>query len=258
MLSGTACVTIRGMTEPRTLVFLHAFPLGTRVWAPQLTAFAGWKVVTPAFPGFDDDVAHASTMEAFATHMNDQLDRLGITRAVIAGLSLGGYAAFAVLRQRPDRASALILADTKSTADGEQAREARRRMLEILNERGPTGVFEEMRPKLLGATTHAERPEVVAKVKALIESQKPAAIEGAIRAMLDRPDSTPSLPSIAVPTLIVVGEEDVLTPPAESEAMAAAIPGSTLTKLPRAGHLPNLETPAAFNEAVSKFLSLVP
>jgi len=227
------------------------------MWAPQVSAFAGWDVVTPSMPGFDGDPVRAASMEAFATHINAELDRIGIERAVIAGLSLGGYVAFAVLRQRPDRASALILADTRETADNEQGREGRLRMIGTLGQRGPSGVFEDMSPKLLGATTHAERPEVVTQVKGLIESQTPAAIEGAIRAMLDRPDSTPLLATIAVPTLIVVGEEDALTPPADSERMHRAIRGARLERLPRAGHLSNLETPDAFNAAVSKFLSML-
>jgi pimeloyl-ACP methyl ester carboxylesterase len=194
-------------------------------------------------------------MDAFATHVNQELDGLGIERAVIGGLSLGGYVAFGVLRQRPERVSGLILADTRAGADNEQVREGRLRMLQTLEEHGPSGVFEDMRPKLFGATTHAERPAVVEYAKGLAGSQTPAAIEGAIRAMLDRPDSTPLLGTIAVPTLIVVGQEDALTPPAESEGMRTAIPRATLVQLPRAGHLSSLETPEAFNAAVSTFLS---
>jgi pimeloyl-ACP methyl ester carboxylesterase len=194
-------------------------------------------------------------MDAFAAHVNQELDRLEIGSAVIGGLSLGGYVAFGVLRKRPERVSALILADTRSGADSDQAREGRLRMLHILEERGPSGVFEEMRPKLFGATTHANRPAVVEHAKGLAESQTPAAIEDALRAMLDRPDSTPLLGTIAVPTLIVVGEEDAMTPPAESEGMQAAISRATLVQLSHAGHLSNLETPEAFNAAVSAFLS---
>jgi len=243
------------MTDTRTLVLLHAFPLGARMWTPQQSAFPGWRVITPALPGFDDSHASASSIDAFAAHVNQELDRLEIGSAVIGGLSLGGYVAFGVLRQRPERVSALILADTRSGEDGDQAREGRLRMLQILEEHGPSGVFAEMRPKLFGATTHADRPAVVEQATWLGESQTSAAIEGAIRAMLDRPDSTPMLATIAVPTLIVVGEEDVMTPPAESEGMQAAIPRATLVRLPHAGHLSNLETPEAFNEAVSTFLS---
>jgi len=243
------------MTDAHTIVLLHAFPVGNRMWLPQRSAFPGWRVVTPALPGFDGSDAGAPSMEAFATHVNQELDRLGIGRAVIGGLSLGGYVAFGVLRQRPERVSALILADTRSGADSEQAREGRLRMLRILEEHGPSGVFEQMRPKLFGVATHADRPSVVEYAKGLAESQTPAAIEGAIRAMLDRPDSTPLLGTITVPTLILVGQEDALTPPAESQGMQAAIPRATLVQLPRAGHLSSLETPEAFNAAVSAFLS---
>jgi 3-oxoadipate enol-lactonase len=243
------------MTDARTLVLLHAFPLGAGMWAPQQSAFPGWRVVTPALPGFDGCHANAVSMYAFATHINQELDRLGIGRAVIGGLSLGGYVALGILRQRPERVSALILADTRAGADSDQVRDARLRMLRTLAEHGPSGVFEEMRPKLFGATTHADRPAVVEHAKGLAESQTPTAIDGAIRAMRDRPDSTPLLGAIAVPTLIIVGQEDALTPPAESEGMQAAIPRATLVQLPRAGHLSNLETPDAFNAAVRAFLA---
>ena len=243
------------MTDARTLVLLHAFPLGTRMWMPQRSAFPGWRVITPALPGFDDSHVSASSMDGFATHVNEQLDRLEIGSAVIGGLSLGGYVAFGVLRQRPGRASALILADTRPGADGEQAREGRLRLLQTLEEHGPSGVFADMRLKLFGSTTHADRPDVVERARGFAESQTPDAIAGAIRAMLDRPDSTPMLGTINVPTLIVVGDEDVLPPPAEAEAMQAAIPGATLVRLPHAGHLSNLETPDAFNAAVNAFLS---
>jgi len=219
------------MTDTRTLVLLHAFPLGTRMWEPQQSAFPGWRVVTPALPGFDDSHASASSMDAFAAHVNQELDRLEIGSAVIGGLSLGGYVAFGVLRQRPERVSALILADTRAGADGVQAREGRLRMLQILEKDGPSGVFAEMRPKLFGATTHADRPAVVEQARGLTESQTSVAIEGAIRAMLDRPDSTPLLATIAVPTLIVVGEEDAMTRPGVSRRMQAAATSACLERL---------------------------
>jgi pimeloyl-ACP methyl ester carboxylesterase len=138
-------------------------------------------------------------MDAFATDVNAQLDRLGIGRAVVGGLSRGGYVAFGVLRQRPERVNALILADTRSEADGDQAREGRLLMLRTLEEHGPSGVFEEMRPKVFGTSTHANRPSVIEHARELVNSQTPAALEGAIRAMLDRPNSTPLLGTIAVP-----------------------------------------------------------
>jgi 3-oxoadipate enol-lactonase len=242
------------MSDARTLVLIHAFPLGARMWAPQLSAFEGWRIITPSLPGFDGSAPGRATMEAFARRINGHLDRLEIEHAVFAGLSLGGYVTFAVIRQRPDRASALILADTRCGADSEEGRAGRLRLLGILDQKGPAGVFEDMRPKLFGETTHVGRPDVVAAAKEMAESQKPGAIEDSIRAMLDRPDCTPLLATIRVPTLIVVGEEDTLTPPAESERIQREIRGSTLVRIPGAGHLPNLEDPAAFNATVSIFL----
>ena len=224
------------------------------MWAPQIAAFAGWRIITPALPGFDGSAAGESSMEGFASHINSELDRLGIKRAVIGGLSLGGYVTFGVIRQRPERASALILADTRCGADNDEGRAARLRMIELLNQKGPLGVFDEMRPKLFGKTTQAERKGVVEEGKWMVESQSPAAVEGAIRAMLDRPDSAPLLSSIRVPTMVLVGDEDTMTPPSESERMHAGIAGSTLVKIPRAGHLSNLEDPSAFNAAVGGFL----
>jgi 3-oxoadipate enol-lactonase len=164
---------------------------------------------------------------------------------------------FGVIRQRPERASALILADTRCGADTDEGRAGRARMLTILADKGPLGVFDEMRPKLFGKTTNAERPGVVEEGKWMVEDQSPAAVGGAIRAIRDRPDSTPLLGSIRVPTLIVVGEEDELTPPVESVRMHDAIAGSTLVRIPRAGHLASLEDPAAFNAALGTFLACV-
>jgi len=240
--------------DARTLVLIHAFPLGAKMWAPQLSAFEGWRIVTPSLPGFDGSAAGRASMEAFARRVNGQLDRLEIDHAVIAGLSLGGYVTFAVIRQRPDRATALILADTRCGADSDEGREGRQRMLGILEQKGPPGVFEDMRPKLFGKTTHVGRPDVVAAAKEMAESQKPGAIEDSIRAMLERPDCTPLLATIRVPTLILVGEEDTLTPPAESERMQREIRGSTLVRIQGAGHLSSLEDPTAFNAAVNVFL----
>ena len=243
------------MNDARTLVLIHAFPFGARMWDPQLTAFDGWRVVAPPLPGFDGSAAGRASMEGFARRINGHLDRLDVEEAVVCGLSLGGYVTFAVIRQRPERASALILADTRCGADNEDGRAGRIRMLGILDHKGPAGVFEDMRPKLFGETTHAQRPDVVAAARAMAESQKPGAIEDAIRAMLDRPDCAPLLKTIRVPTLIVVGEEDTLTPSAESERIQQLIPGSTLVRIPGVGHLSSLEDPAAFNAVVNTFLA---
>jgi pimeloyl-ACP methyl ester carboxylesterase len=248
-----------GATRPRgTLVLLHAFPLNARMWEPQLAlAEHGWHVVAPHFRGFDGGVDDppAASVDDYAADVIDLLDALHIRDAVIGGLSIGGYVAFALLRLAPAYVRALVLADTRSQADTPEGVENRKRMLATLADRGPEGVVDEMLPKLIGASTAADRPEVAARVRALALSTGAAALSGAVRALMTRPDSTPLLASIRCPTLIVAGEEDVITPPALSEEMHRAIPGSQLVLLPAAGHLSSLEQPRSFNAALATFLT---
>lgn len=241
-----------------TLVLLHAFPLNARMWEPQLVlAEQGWRVIVPQLRGFDGGHHDppAASMDDYAGDLVDLLDALHVERAVIGGLSMGGYVAFALLRHAPTYVGGLILADTRAPADTPEGRQGRERMLALLAEQGPAGIADEMMPKLLGETTRREQPALVERVRALILSGSNEAIAGAIRALMTRPDATPLLPPLHVPTLIVVGEEDVLTPPANSESMHQAVHGSDLVILPKAGHLSSLEQPEAFNAAVARFLS---
>jgi pimeloyl-ACP methyl ester carboxylesterase len=248
--------------RPRgTLLLLHAFPLNARMWEPQLgLAAQGWRIVAPHYRGFDGGAADppASSVDDYAGDIIDLLDSLHVTDAVVAGLSIGGYVAFALLRRAPRYVRGLVLADTRSQADTPEGVESRKKMLALVAEAGsgaPAAIVEDMLPKLLGAGTRAHQPDVAARVRELALANPPGAIEGAIRALMTRPDSTPLLETIRCPTLIVVGDEDVLTPPKFSEDMHAAIPGSELKIIPAAGHLSSLEQPAAFNSALSAFLT---
>ena len=245
--------------RPRgTLVLLHAFPLNARMWEPQLALAAhDWRVIAPHLRGFDDGAADvpASTVDEYAGDVIDLLDALHVEDAVIGGLSMGGYATFAILRRAPRYVRGLILADTRSQADTPEGVAGRTRMLQLLVEKGPAAVVDEMIPKLLGASTRTNRPELADRVRALALSNPPQAIAGAIRALMTRPDSTPLLSTIHCPTLIVVGEEDTLTPPALSEEMHKGIAGSELVVIPGAGHLSSLEQPDAFNSALAAFLT---
>lgn len=241
-----------------TLVLLHGFPLDARSWEPQLAlADHGWRVIAPDFRGFGAGAADppASSVDDYAGDIIDLLDTLKIKEVVVVGLSMGGYVAFSLLRYAPRYVRGLVLADTRSQADSPEGVEGRRRMLEVLSEKGPAAIVEEMVPKLLGASTRADRPDVVERVRAMALSNSAEAIGGAIRALMTRVDSTPLLPTIHCPTLIVVGEEDTLTPLALSDQMHLAIAGSALAVIPGAGHLSNLEQPDAFNDIVSLFLS---
>src|SRR5262245_37127677 len=228
------------------------------MWERQLPlSDAGWRVLIPQLRGFDGGPADppAASIDDYAGDVIDLLDSLHIDEAVIAGLSMGGYIAFAILRHAARYVHALVLADTKSPGDSPEAIEGRKRLLQLVTDKGPSAVADEMVPKLLGATTRRERPEVAERVRQLILSNSTQAIGGAIRALMSRPDSTPLLPSIHVPTLIVVGAEDTLTPPASSEEMHRAIGGSEIVQIPGAGHLANLEAPDAFDAALARFLS---
>ena len=228
------------------------------MWEPQLAAAAhGWRVIAPDLRGFGDGAGDppAASVDDYAGDVIDLLDRLQIKQAVIGGLSMGGYVAFAVLRLAPRYVQALVLADTRPQADTPEAVLGRERMLELVAAKGASGVADEMIPKLLGATTRASRPLVVERVRSLVLSNSSDAIVGGLRALMTRADSTPRLRTIHCPTLILVGDEDVITPPPLSEEMQRAIAGSELAVIPSAGHLSSLERPDAFNDALAGFLT---
>ena len=248
--------------ELRALVLLHAFPIGANLWEPQMRSVpAGWRLITPDLRGFggtsDQDSVSGLSMADYAQDVVDLLHELHIARAVVGGCSMGGYATFAVYQSHPEMIDGLILANTRATADTPEARANRRNMLALVDREGPSGVVRDMMPKLLGKTTHDSNSSVEATVRRLIKQQSPIAIRGAIQRMMHRPDSTPLLTQISVPTLVITGEEDEMIPVEESRRIAAGIAGATLVIVPGAGHLANLERPEAFNEAVAAFLKTV-
>jgi len=248
-----------GASDGPALVLLHAFPLTADMWHEQLASPPpGWRVLAPDFAGFggsDDHQRGDVSLNDYASDLVALLDRLGLGQVAVVGLSMGGYVALALARLAPQRLNGLVLADTRSASDGQQARAGRERMLEVLSERGPDGVADEMLPKLLGATTHRSRPKLVSEVRSLIVRNAPEGIRRAIVRLRDRDDATPVLGRIRVPVLVLAGEEDVVTPPDDARALVEAIPLSRLEILEGAGHLSNLEAPAAFNAALERFLT---
>jgi pimeloyl-ACP methyl ester carboxylesterase len=182
------------------------------------------------------------------------LDHLKMDELVIGGLSMGGYVTFALFRRSPDRFSGMLLADTKAEADTADGRTARVAMRTLLSERGPDGVADQMLPKLLSDATRAADPTLVDNTRRLIVSNHRDAIDQAIVAMMARPDSGPDLEKVSVPALVVVGEHDVLTPPADAERLHARMSRSILTVIPEAGHLANVERPTEFTRALHDFL----
>lgn len=243
----------------RPVVLLHAFPLSSRMWEaqrPQLEPRC--RLVTPDLRGFGASPAGRDdpSLDLMADDVAALLDRLELAQVVLGGLSMGGYVAMAFMRRHPERVAALVLADTKAGSDAAVAVANRMRIADALVEEGSTRVlFDQVAPGLVGETTKECRPGVLAEIEELISACDPAAAAWAQRAMAARPDSFDTLRDVSVPTLVVVGEEDVLAPPAEAEAMAAAVPGGRGEFVIRtAGHLSNLEMPDVFTAVLTAFL----
>jgi pimeloyl-ACP methyl ester carboxylesterase len=244
----------------RVVVLLHAFPLGAGMWEGQHKALPpGWRLIAPDLRGFGGSTIPAPdespAMDDYATDVLDLLRELKVPSAVIGGCSMGGYTAMAVARLAPSLPSALVFIDTRVSPDTPEGRANRRGMLALLDREGPTGVARDMMPKLLGKTTMNDRPDVEPVVRRLVKQQSAAALRGGILRMMERGDSTHVIQQADVPMLVIVGEEDVLTPPDEARKIAALGAKAQLVVLPQAGHLPNLETPLAFNDALRAFLS---
>ena len=241
------------------------------MWEPQLTlADGGWHVVAPQLRGFDlsratpqpssesrgggDRDPPATSLDDYAGDVIDLLDALHVGEAVIGGVSMGGYIAFAIFRHAPRYFQGMVLADTRPQADTPEGVDGRKRLIALVRSRGVAAVADEMLPKLLADETRQTRPDIVDRVRELVLANSTEAIAGAIAALMTRPDSTPLLAKIHCPTLIVVGDSDVVTPLEVSRAMVGAISGSELDVIAHAGHLSSLEQPAAFNQALARFL----
>jgi 3-oxoadipate enol-lactonase len=232
------------------VVLLHAFPVPADMWRPQLAEVAdGFRLIAP------DLCARAGEgIDGYARNVGALLDSLAIDAAAIGGLSMGGYVTFALYRLEPRRFSAMILADTRPQADTDDGRATRRALRRRLAEGGSRAVADAMIPFLLSERARREQPEIVSTVRAMIEAQPAAAIDDAIVAMMDRPDSTPLLAGIGVPVLVVAGEHDEVTPPDVARAMERLVPRARSAVIPAAGHLSNLEQPAAFSRVLHDFL----
>ncbi len=239
------------------LVLLHAFPLNRTMWEPQVSALVTeCRCITIDCRGFGDS-PHAPpySMDRYADDVAGVLDTLQIEQAVVVGLSMGGYIAFALWRRHRERIRGLVLADTRPGADTPEGAERRRRLMDVAHTQGSTAVANLQIAALMGQTTREKRPDIYDAVHRMIAQAPVEGIVGALEAMIARPDSTPTLSTITVPTLIVVGEEDTVTPVAEARALHDNIAGSRLEVLQQAGHLSSLERPAAFNTVVTEFLA---
>lgn len=238
------------------VVLLHGFPHNRSLWAPQVTAlFPFARCIVPDLRGFGESPARPPyDMDRYADDVASLMDALGVRQAVIAGISMGGYVAFALWRRHRARVRGLLLADTRAGADDEAGRQRRRELIEAARKGGSAAVADRTIEGMLGRRTRARAPGLVGSVHTMLAAAPAEGAIGALEAMIARPDSTPTLGTIDVPTLVVVGEDDVLTPPAEARALHAAIRGSRLEVIGGAGHLSNVERPAAFNQVTGEFL----
>lgn len=238
---------------------LHAFPLSSAMWEGQIEALGDrFRFIAPDLTGFGASDAPEGrdlySMENWAIQVEALLDELGLDKVVLLGLSMGGYLAFELLRRNAARFSALVLADTKSEADPPEGVEKRSKQQEMVESGGRDDLIGALTGALLGGSTTENKPDVVEKVRVLMDNP-PAGFVGALEAMKKRPDSTDELTRIGVPTLIIVGENDAVTPPEAARAMHERIGGSQLVVIPDVGHLSNLEAPEAFNGALAEFLT---
>lgn len=239
------------------VLFIHGFPHDRSLWRAQLGALLGRaRCIAPDLRGFgESSIAAPYSVDRYADDLAILLDTLRIERAIVCGLSMGGYVAFALWRRHRQRVRGLILMSTRAGSDTPAGRQRRDEMIALARDRGSAGIADAMIGSMVGARTREKCPEVVDAVHRMLESAPVAGVIGALEAMRDRPDAQASLGTIDVPTLIVVGEEDVLTPPSEAALLHAAIRGSRLEIIAGAGHVSNVERPAAVNHVVSEYLA---
>lgn len=243
------------------LVLLHAFPVDARMWdGVRSDLTQELRLITPDQRGLGYspllDAQRPPSLNDVAADVVAMFDRLGLEKVVLGGCSMGGYVAMALLRFARSRVAGLLLSDTKASADSVQQCVNRLSVAERAETQGTRGwLAESMIPGLLGATSQSDRPGAVAALRALIEDQPPEGVSWAQRAMAARRDATSTLRETGVPALVIVGEEDTITPVSEAERMVDLLPYGELAVLPRVGHLPAFEDPVSFTDVVSRWLA---
>jgi pimeloyl-ACP methyl ester carboxylesterase len=242
------------VAEPLPIVLLHPFPLDARFWEPVAAELGAERtVIAPDFPGLGQGpLEEAPSVDGFAAAVADSIAaEAPAGRAVVCGLSLGGYAALALAARHPERVTALILADTRAEPDTPEAREGRHAAARSVREHGPRAFLDDFVPRLVapGDAVH------LATARAIADSQEPEGIARTLEALAGREDRRPDLAAMDVPALVIVGSEDVLTPVSFSDVLVAGLPDAELVVIPGAGHLTALEAPAAFTAAVGGFLA---
>lgn len=252
-------VEVRG--EGTAVLFIHGYPHDRSIWNHQMGALHGFRRIAPDLRGMGESDAPdlGYSVETYAGDLAALLDALGVGQVVLCGLSMGGYIAFEFVRRWRPRVRGLVLMDTRAEADTPEARRARDAAAATAREKGTAAIAESMLATALSPATRTGTPELAERVLAMMAATPLPGLVGALGALRDRPDSTELLPTLdGIPTLVLVGEDDEITPPVRARAMADAIPRARFVEIPGAGHLPPLERPAETTQALLDFLSSVP
>ena len=256
----TLAYELRGAGLP--LLFIHGYPLNRHLWQAQLVGLSdAARSLSPDLRGHGDSTSGsaAHSMHQLAQDCFELITLLGITQPfVVCGLSMGGYIAMAMLRIHPKSVAGLILTATRSTADTPEVKASRDKSIQLAQQEGSGPIIEAMLPRLLSPKTLASHPELTSQAKHIMASISVSTIVKDLQGLKERPDSTPLLTALTQPTLIIHGADDQIVPLADAQALEKTIPGSQLVVLPAAGHLPNLEQPSLFNDAVRQFLKSIP
>ena len=247
-------VEVRGEGLPVLLV--HGVPFDRSMWRHQLAALPRCKRIALDLRGVGDSTAPPDgyTLARYADDLVAVLDAVGAQRAVVCGLSMGGYITFELLRRHPERVAALVLADTRAEADTPEGRRRRDELAALAERDGALAVAEKLLPDLVSPATRTAQPEVVAAVRAMAGRWTVPALVGAQRMMRDRPDSTETLAAVKVPALVLGGSDDAVTPPEVVKRLAAIVPGARYAAVATAGHLAPLEQPLATTRLIADFL----
>lgn len=237
------------------VVLLHAFPMSSAMWAPQLDALKGYRVILPDFRGFGATPLSAPWfVEHAVDDLFETLTSIGVEKAALVGLSMGGYVALRAVEKNPSRVKALVLCDTRAEADGNEAKVKRAAAVDFIRTRGVGPFLDPFLSDALAPKTKSEKPKVVEFLKDVALKASPDAVMAALAALASRGDMTSALPAIKAPTAVLLGSQDKITPLPLAEAMRARIPGAELHLIPDAGHFSNAENPEAFNERLVSFL----
>lgn len=258
-IKGTA-IGYDDLGNGNALVFVHGHPFNRSMWSPQASLFsATHRVIAPDLRGYGESPITAGkvSLEEHAQDIHALLDHLGVEQIVLGGLSMGGQIVLEFYRQFPERVRALMLADTFAQLDTPQVRENRIKTSERILREGLRDYAIEVLPKMITPANIESRPAVAAHVLEMMQHTSPEGAAASLRGRIERRDYVPLLPTIAVPTLIVVGREDEFTPVSDAELMHSLIPHATLDVIEGAGHMPNLERPSEFNAVLAHWLACI-